>query len=31
MAEWYAQDATYGWMYSVDEHFMAVGRDQIRD
>jgi len=31
MAEWYAEDATYGWMYSVDEHFMAVGRDQIRD
>jgi hypothetical protein len=31
MAEWYAVDATYGWMYSVDEHFMAVGRDQIRD
>ena len=31
MAEWYAEDATYGWMYSPDEHFMAVGRDQIRD
>ena len=31
MAEWYAEDATYGWMYSVDEHFMAVGRDQIRE
>jgi hypothetical protein len=31
MAEWYAEDASYGWMYSVDEHFMAVGRDQIRD
>jgi len=31
MAEWYAEDATYGWMYSTDEHFMAVGRDQIRD
>ena len=31
MAEWYAEDATYGWMYSVDEHFMAMGRDQIRD
>lgn len=31
MAEWYAEDATYGWMYSHDEHFMAVGRDQIRD
>ena len=31
MAEWYAEDATYGWMYTPDEHFMAVGRDQIRD
>ena len=31
MAEWYAEDATYGWMYGPDEHFMAVGRDQIRD
>jgi hypothetical protein len=31
LAEWYAEDASYGWMYSVDEHFMAVGRDQIRD
>jgi hypothetical protein len=31
MAEWYAEDASYGWMYSVDEQFMAVGRDQIRD
>jgi hypothetical protein len=31
LAEWYAADATYGWMYHPDEHFMAVGRDQIRD
>lgn len=31
MAEHYAEDANYGWMYSHDEHFMAVGRDQIRD
>ena len=31
LAEHYAEDATYGWMYSPDEHFMAVGRDQIRD
>ena len=31
LADWYAVDATYGWMYSPDEHFMAVGRDQIRD
>ena len=31
MADWYAEDATYGWMYTPDEHFMAVGRDEIRD
>ena len=31
LAEHYAEDATYGWMYTPDEHFMAVGRDQIRD
>lgn len=31
MAEHYAIDATYGWMYSPNEQFMAVGRDQIRD
>lgn len=31
LAECYAEDASYGWMYSPDEHFMAVGRDQIRD
>ena len=31
MADWYAEDATYGWMLTPDEHFMAVGRDQIRD
>jgi hypothetical protein len=31
LAEWYAEDATYGWMYSPDEQFMAVGREQIRD
>ncbi len=31
LAECYAEDATYGWMYAPDEHFMAVGRDQIRD
>ncbi len=31
LSEWYAEDATYGWMYTPDEHFMAVGRDQIRD
>lgn len=31
LAEFYAEDATYGWMYSPDEHFMALGRDEIRD
>jgi hypothetical protein len=31
MADWYAEDATYGWMLTPDEHFMAVGREQIRD
>ena len=30
LAEYYAEDATYGWMYTPDEHFMAVGRDEIR-
>jgi hypothetical protein len=30
LAEFYAEDATYGWMYSPDEHFMAVGREEIR-
>ncbi|MCW2785986.1 MAG: hypothetical protein JWP74_2503 [Marmoricola sp.] len=31
MADHYAVEATYGWMYAPDEQFMAVGRDQIRD
>ena len=31
LADFYAEDATYGWMYTPDEHFMAVGREQIRD
>lgn len=31
LADWYAEDATYGWMYTPDEHFMAVGREEIRD
>src|SRR3954465_11603438 len=30
MADWYADDATYGWMYTPDQHFMAVGREEIR-
>jgi len=31
MADWYAEDASYGWMYSPDEHFMATSRDEVRD
>ena len=31
MADFYAEDATYGWMYTPDEHFMAIGREEIRD
>lgn len=31
LADYYAEDATYGWMYTPDEHFMAVGREQIRE
>ena len=31
LANFYAEDATYGWMYTPDEHFMAVGRQEIRD
>ena len=31
MADHYAEDATYGWMYTPDEHFMAVGREEIRE
>ena len=31
LADVYAEAATYGWMYTPDEHFMAVGRDQIRE
>src|SRR3546814_4756924 len=31
LAEFYAEDATYGWLYHPDEYFMAVGREQIRD
>lgn len=31
LADFYAEDATYGWMYHPDEHFMAVGREEIRE
>ncbi len=30
LADYYAKDATYGWMYHPGEHFMAVGREEIR-
>ncbi|MCD4534932.1 hypothetical protein LRP67_12625 [Nocardioides sp. cx-169] len=31
LADHYAEEATYGWMYTPDEHFMAVGRAEIRE
>lgn len=31
LAEFYAPDASYGWSYSPTDHFMANGRDEIRD
>ncbi len=30
LADFYTEDATYGWMYTPDEHFMAMGREEIR-
>ena len=30
LADCYLEDATYGWTFSPDEHFMAEGRDEIR-
>jgi hypothetical protein len=30
LADFYAPDATYGWMFQPDEHFMAMGREEIR-
>ena len=30
LADFYTEGATYGWMYTPDEHFMAVGREEIR-
>jgi hypothetical protein len=30
LADYYTEHATYGWMYTPDEHFMAVGREEIR-
>lgn len=31
MADFYLQEATYGWMFTPDEHFMAMNRHQIRE
>lgn len=31
LADFYAEDCTYGWMYSPDEHFMARGREEVRE
>ncbi|KUI29295.1 hypothetical protein [Mycobacterium sp. GA-2829] len=31
LADCYALDATYGWMFTPDEHFMAMGREEIRE
>jgi hypothetical protein len=30
LADCYVENATYGWMFSPDEHFMAMGREEIR-
>ncbi len=31
LADFYTEDATYGWNYGPNKDFMAVGRDEIRD
>ncbi|GAA1479783.1 nuclear transport factor 2 family protein [Gordonia sinesedis] len=31
LADFYTEDATYGWNYGPEKDFMAVGRDEIRD
>ncbi|MFC9994810.1 nuclear transport factor 2 family protein [Nocardia sp. NPDC127526] len=31
LADFYTEDATYGWNYGPAQEFMAVGRDEIRD
>ncbi|NNH73331.1 nuclear transport factor 2 family protein [Nocardia uniformis] len=31
LADFYTEDATYGWNYGPQQEFMAVGRDEIRD
>ena len=30
LADCFTEDATYGWNFGPKEHFMAVGRDEIR-
>ena len=31
LADYYTEDATYGWNYGPDKDFMAVGREEIRE
>ncbi len=31
LADFYAEDATYGWNYGPEHEFMAVGREEIRE
>src|SRR5262245_47820492 len=31
LADYYTEDATYGWNYGPKQEFMAVGRQEIRD
>jgi len=31
LADFYTEDATYGWNFGPKEEFMAVGRDEIRE
>ncbi|GED99801.1 hypothetical protein nbrc107696_02480 [Gordonia spumicola] len=31
LAEFYTEDATYGWNYGPEKDFMAVGREEIRE
>lgn len=31
LADYYTEDATYGWNYGPTQEFMAVGRDEIRE
>ncbi|WP_264888340.1 nuclear transport factor 2 family protein, partial [Dietzia sp. NCCP-2495] len=31
LADFFTEDATYGWNYGTKDDFMAVGRDELRD